>query len=34
MLGQFDVYNDIQARTGGEIYIGVVDQLEQESSLY
>ena len=24
MLGQYDVYNDIQARTGGEIYIGVV----------
>ena len=34
MLGQFDVYNDIQARTGGEIYIGVVGPVRTGKSTF
>jgi len=34
MLGQFDVYNDIQARTGGEIYIGVVGPVRAGKSTF
>jgi len=34
MLGQFDIYNDIQARTGGEIYIGVVGPVRTGKSTF
>ena len=34
MLGQYDVYNDIQARTGGEIYIGVVGPVRTGKSTF
>ena len=34
MLGQFDLYNDIQARTGGEIYIGVVGPVRTGKSTF
>jgi len=34
MLGQFDVYHDIQARTGGEIYIGVVGPVRTGKSTF
>lgn len=34
MQGQFDVYNDIQARTGGEIYIGVVGPVRTGKSTF
>ena len=34
MLGQFDVYNDIQARTGGEIYIGGVGPVRTGKSTF
>jgi len=34
MLGQFDIYNDIQARTGGEIYIGVVGPVRTGKSIF
>lgn len=34
MLGQFDVYNDIQARTCGEIYIGVVGPVRTGKSTF
>ncbi|NLK29143.1 MAG: stage IV sporulation protein A [Clostridiales bacterium] len=34
MLGQFDFYNDIQARTGGEIYIGVVGPVRTGKSTF
>jgi stage IV sporulation protein A len=34
MFGQFDVYNDIQARTGGEIYIGVVGPVRTGKSTF
>ncbi|BCN31306.1 stage IV sporulation protein A [Anaeromicropila herbilytica] len=34
MLEQFDVYNDIKARTGGEIYIGVVGPVRTGKSTF
>ena len=34
MLGQYDVYHDIQARTGGEIYIGVVGPVRTGKSTF
>lgn len=34
MLGQYNVYNDIQARTGGEIYIGVVGPVRTGKSTF
>ena len=34
MLGQYDVYNDIQARTGSEIYIGVVGPVRTGKSTF
>jgi stage IV sporulation protein A len=34
MLGQFDIYHDIQARTGGEIYIGVVGPVRTGKSTF
>lgn len=30
-MDQFNLYKDIQARTGGEIYLGVVGRCGQES---
>lgn len=34
MLEQFDVYNDIKARTGGDIYIGVVGPVRTGKSTF
>lgn len=34
MLNQFDIYNDIQARTNGEIYIGVVGPVRTGKSTF
>ena len=33
-MGEFDVYKDIQVRTGGEIYIGVVGPVRTGKSTF